>query len=297
MSDRATTRARFLALAALLLTWISGCGSDTPPLPYIRVTSLPATSRVTTNNGRNQAITIQGTIANMPPNRPASIQIVNDLGGFPSAAPAQQLPLGTGGVFSYQIQAPLINPMSPFLPGPDGNVVIIRAANDYSVYDTTGNPIPTTAAFTLIIDNQVVFNHPVYADLDMSDPPNVISECDFSTTDVVSGTFSVPLGTADANDVITSALLVERTDANAFTDPTVDTLDENSQAITINTDGTFEFTVDPGDWNCTPGDGTDCNFFVRFTTNSATARALLGSFDSEVTMATYPFQSCLTPIP
>ena len=298
MSDRAKTRSWFLVLAAAFLVTVSGCGSDDSlPLPFIRVTSVPPNARVTTNNGRNQAITIQGTIANMPPSRPASIQIVNNLGGFPTAAPAQPLPLTTGGVFSFQVQAPLINPMTPFLPGASGNTVIIRAANDYNPLDSVGNPIPTSSAFTLVIDNQVVFNHPVYADLDMGDPPNVISECDFSTTDAVSGTFSVPSGTADANDVISSALLVERTDANAFIDPTEDTLDENSQAITINTDGTFEFTVDPNDWTCATGDGVNCNFFIRFMTNSAAARALLGSFDDEVTMATYPFQGCIVPMP
>lgn len=277
-----------LALAA------SGCSDDNPPLPFIRVTSIPATARVTTNNARNQVLTISGSIDNMQPNRPASIQVVNNLGA-PEALP---LPIGTGGVFSFQINGPLTNAGMPLLPGPTGNSILIRASNDFSPLDSTGNPIPTIGAINLIIDNQIVFTHPAYADLvdddmDLQTPPVVQSECDLtSPMNVVSGTFSVPAGTVDANNVITMAELVQRDDGFVFQTPETDIgMNEDHATITINADGTFEHTL-IALGNCGNMTPANCNFFVRFSTNSVTARALLGSFDDEVTMTTYPFTDC-----
>lgn len=276
----------------VLLLGVAGCDEDQLPLPYIRVSSLPAYSRITTNNGLNQAITIQGTIGNLPPNRQASIQVVNDLGAFPTAAPAMPLTVSSAGAFSFQIQAPLVNPSMPMLPGSAGNAVIIRAVNDFSPIDFSGNPIPSVAAFSLVIDNQVVFTHPAYADLDGGMPPAVVNECDFTTVGSISGTFSVPVGTLDASTVITSAELIQRTDANALLDLLDDGFDETSAAITVETDGTFEQPV-TSTGSCAMGDTADCNFFIRFITTSQSARTLLGSTAASVTMSTYPFQGCM----
>ncbi|MEW6775909.1 MAG: hypothetical protein AB1405_06430 [Bdellovibrionota bacterium] len=304
------------------LALLAGCSNSSGgPLPDVVFTSPSSTFHPLTTNASDDGVTalswnrnfaVQGRIENTVGADVASAQVVNDLGAFPNAAPGQFLSLGADGTFSINLNDPLVNTTFPLVEGDNGNAVIVRASNENSPLDAGGSPIPAVRAIRIFVQNQVEFTNPVYADVGIGGTPTF--DCDLEGNPLT-GTFTLPAGTTDANDVITaptgangaaSVILVVRTQANLYeniaqdilADPFNETLDAAQKDITINTDGTFSVNVDNTGWHngseaALPSYDPlaeaqiDRNFFIRFHSENDAALPA-----GDINFATFPFRNC-----
>ncbi len=292
------------------LALLAGCSNSSGgPLPDVVFTSPSSTFHPITTNASDDGVTalswnrnfaVQGRIENTVGADVASAQVVNDLGAFPNAAPGQFLSLGADGTFSINLNDPLVNATFPLVEGDNGNAVIVRASNENSPLDAGGSPIPAVRAIRIFVQNQVEFTNPLYSDLDVGG--DLITVCDLGGNPLT-GTFTLPAGTTDANDVIgpvadaSEVILVARDSTDVFEDAFDESFDAAQKDITINTNGTFSVTVDSTGWHdesegaiaynpAAQAATDDLYLFVRFSTTNSAALPEPGDF------ATFPFQDC-----
>ncbi len=279
-------------LSALAILGAAACGTGgQSQVPRIVFESPNRNYTVTTNNLLSRNLQIQGRIENGVDSNGAAIQVINYLGAFPNLAPGALLSVDGAGNFSLTLQDLLVNASYPFLQGSGGNAIVVRATNQHSPLDQAGNPIPSSAAITLTVNDQIEFTNPVYASVGPSPTFTVDTTCDLQTSNVISGTFALPAGTSDAATVISNAEVVVRAQADALADPLATGTDVAVKPFTPAADGSFSVTVDDTGWTPAYDPATplqsDSNYFVRFTTTSPEAIPGPGDF------GTFPFQNCL----
>ncbi|MCW5828464.1 MAG: hypothetical protein KIT79_04020 [Deltaproteobacteria bacterium] len=287
-----STRRVLLAAGLLAVNACGGGGGSREPLfqfisPFddgddgIRQGDARAT--ITTNNGAQPLLFIQGRVLNGVDNNIVSYRLVNGIGTLPLAG-AYPLVVGAGGAFDLVLADPLRHALSPMEPEAD-NVFTFSATNEFSPVGPDGVPVPSEGRVTLAVRNGVRFTSPVYA---ARDGGVIDTACAFNATTGITGSFGTP------SEIAGNATLyrVDEADLAAPIDPA--NPPGTAAPFSFNgSTGDFTITFDSGELAAagfTAGQSGDNNFFIVFDSSDPDQLPAPGL------VATLPFLACdVTP--
>ncbi len=278
---------------------LAGCGDNGPVQePIFQLISpfddgdegtetVRAEAAITTNNGSQPLMFIQGRVLNEVDNNVIHYTVTNSLGTLPLAGP-YPVALGGGGTFDIVIGDPLRHALTPFVEGED-NVIRLTATNRFSPGGPDGVPVPAEAFVTITVSNGVQFTTPVYA---ATEGGVISTACAFNATAGIKGRFDDPGSLTAAGPTGPRLFRADAADLDAAIDPEAPVGDE--VPFTFNaTNGQFTISL-PGtdltDAGFVSGPSGDNNFYIVFETSDS------GQLPAPGLIATLPFRSCdITP--
>ncbi len=157
-------------------------------------TDVAASATITTNNGSQPLLFIQGRVINDVDNGLIHYNVKNGYSGSGTLPIAGSYPIvvSGGGAFDIVLADVLRHPFTPFEQEAD-NIINLEATNRFSPV-SDGQPVPVTATVTITVKNGVSFSSPAYAVV----TGEVNTDCTFNATAGIMGRFTDPAGISSA---------------------------------------------------------------------------------------------------
>lgn len=286
--SRSTTGILVIALAAM--TALQGCGGGGPSTqPVFQLISpfddgaagtqqVDAQATITTNNGTQPLLLIQGRVLNEVDSGVIRYKMENGFGILPFTGPYPIIVTG-GGSFDLMIGDPLRHPLTPLEQEAESRITL-QATNRFSPIGGDGLPVPVEAFVTVTVKNGVEFTTPAYARVQGG---NIVTGCAFNAAAGINGRFSSPSAISG-----TTLFRVDEADLASPVDPGNPAGTPVPFSFNPST-GQFTIAFDSSGFTAagfTDGPSDDNNFYIVFESGDPDQLPAPGL------IATVPFLAC-----